>query len=189
MVDFRNAIESLPIWQEWLNSGDIQSSISNTTQEIDSFVPRNDSNIEFSISSKLSPNLPRFQDSKLFPILCGGTGLYIDGLIYNMEYPDTPPDWEYREALERIRIHEGNQILWNMLEVVDPDYAHELNVNNFRYVMRGLEVIRATGKSKRESHGKKKPRFSPLFLTPYVDNDRGELYTRIDKRVELMFKN
>ena len=184
MVDFRNAIESLPIWQEWLNSGDIQSSTSNTTQEIDSFVPRNDSNIEFSISNKLSTNVPRFQDSKLLPILCGGTGLYIDGLIYNMEYPDTPPDWEYREALERIRIHEGNQILWNMLEVVDPTYAQELDVNNYRYVMRGLEVIRATGKSKYESKGKKIPRFSPLFLTPYTDSDRGKLYARVDNRVE-----
>jgi tRNA dimethylallyltransferase len=100
-----------------------------------------------------------------------------------MEYPDTPPDWEYRNELENIRLTEGNEVLWNMLHAVDPEYAEELSVENYRYVMRGLEVLRATGRSKRESHGKKKLRFSPLFITPYTDSERGELYAHIDKRV------
>ena len=78
-----------------------------------------------------------------------------------------------------------------MLERVDPDYAHELSPENYRYVMRGLEVIRDTGKSKRESNDTKIPRFSPLFLTPYTDSvdHRKELYTHIDERVKNMFKN
>jgi hypothetical protein len=45
-----------------------------------------------------------------------------------MEYPDTPPDWEYREQLEQIRKTEGNQKLWDMLHQADPDYARELEV-------------------------------------------------------------
>lgn len=101
-----------------------------------------------------------------------------------MAYPDTKPDWEYREKLEQIRLEEGNEVLWKMLETVDPEYAHELEVNNFRYVMRGLEVWHATGKSKRESVGKKIPRFSPLFLTPYSDTERPVLYERINARVQ-----
>ena len=78
-----------------------------------------------------------------------------------------------------------------MLETVDPDYAHELSPENYRYVMRGIEVIRDTGKSKLDSKNTKTPRFSPLFITPYTDSvdDRKELYTRIDERVENMFKN
>ncbi len=123
------------------------------------------------------------------PILCGGTGLYIDGILHEMAYPDTQPDWEYREALEKIRTEWGNEILWKMLEDIDPVYAHELEVGNYRYVMRGLEVFRATGHSKRESQWKKTPRFSPLFLTPYTDSERAELYTRIDNRVRWMFSS
>jgi tRNA A37 N6-isopentenylltransferase MiaA len=76
-----------------------------------------------------------------------------------------------------------------MLHDVDPGYADELEIGNYRYVMRGLEVIRDTGKSKRESHGTKKLRFSPLFITPYIDSkeNRKELYAKIDKRVAEMF--
>ncbi len=181
MVNFRHVIESLPVWQKWLRSIGLHRWIYQSGP--DCFVPHNDRNTELA-----TPHSP-LPTPTLLPILCGGTWLYIDGLIYDMQYPDTPPDWGYREALEKIRIEEWNQILWNMLEVVDPDYAHELSVNNFRYVIRGLEVIRATGRSKRESHGKKIPRFSPLFLTPYTDIERSELYARIDKRVEWMFKN
>lgn len=54
------------------------------------------------------------------PILCGGTGLYIDSILYHMEYPDTPPDWIYRAELESIRQQSGNQALWDMLHAVDP---------------------------------------------------------------------
>jgi tRNA dimethylallyltransferase len=76
-----------------------------------------------------------------------------------------------------------------MLHAIDPEYARELEVGNYRYVMRRLEVMRDTGKSKRESHDTKTPRFSPLFLTPYTDSEqnRKELYARIDARVSEMF--
>jgi len=50
------------------------------------------------------PIVNRIQEEGKIPILCGGTGLYIDGILYEMEYPDTPPNWEYREELEKIRI-------------------------------------------------------------------------------------
>ncbi len=74
-----------------------------------------------------------------------------------------------------------------MLEDIDPEYAHELEVGNYRYVMRGLEVFRATGRSKMEAQWQKVPRFSPLFLTPYTDTDRAALYAHIDLRVAEMF--
>ena len=121
------------------------------------------------------------------PILCGGTGLYIDGLLYEMGYPDTPPDWDYRAELEDIRAERWNQALWNMLEAIDPEYAHTLEVGNYRYVMRWLEVMEQTGISKMASVGKKTPRFTPLFLTPYTDTERATLYANIDQRVSEMF--
>ena len=130
-----------------------------------------------------------WKNTEIIPILCGGTGLYIDAVLYDMDYPDTPPDWIYRDAMEVLRQKEWNEYLWNMLHAIDPDYANELEIGNYRYVMRGLEVIRATGRSKREAEGSKKLRFSPFFITPYIDSveNRTELYTRIDKRVEWMF--
>jgi tRNA dimethylallyltransferase len=129
------------------------------------------------------------RSSSDIPILCGWTWLYLDATLYDMEYPENPPDWKYREELEEIRQKEGNEKLWQMLYDVDPTYADELEIWNYRYIMRGLEVIRETGKSKKESQNTKKPRFSPLFLTPYTDNkeNRKVLYARIDTRVEKMF--
>ena len=133
------------------------------------------------------PIIERIQSEWNIPILCGWTGLYIDGLLYEMGYPDTPPNWEYRAGLEDIRVAEWNQELWNMLEIIDPEYAHALDPGNYHYVMRWLEVIRQTGESKLESKWKKTPRFAPLYITPYSDRDRQDLYTNIDRRVDEMF--
>ncbi len=104
-----------------------------------------------------------------------------------MARPDSEPDWKYREELENIRLEKGNQFLWNMLFSVDPEYAKELEVNNFRYVMRGLEVFRETGISKRDSKDTKILRFDPLFITPYSDENRENLYRNINTRVRSMF--
>ena len=108
-----------------------------------------------------------------------------------MAFPENPPDWKYREELELIRAEKGNEHLWNMLFEVDPDYAKELSPSNYRYIIRGLEVIRDTGKSKRESHHTKQLRFDPFFLTPYSDSpeNRRTLYEKINLRVALMFNN
>ena len=78
------------------------------------------------------PIIDEIQKMWRIPILCGGTGLYIDGVLYEMAYPDTPPDWWYRTELENIRQEKWNQELWNMLEEIDPEYAHELEVGNYR---------------------------------------------------------
>lgn len=135
------------------------------------------------------PHIERIICDKKIPILCGWTGLYIDGILYEMAYPETPPDWDYRDNLEEIRQKEWNQKLWDMLYAVDPDYANELEVWNYRYIMRGLEVMEKTGKSKWDSKWKKTPRFDPLFITPYNDNNREKLYSTINSRVEEMFNN
>ena len=149
-----------------------------------------DPNVTFSVVDFVKMAIPIIewiQSKWQIPILCGGTGLYIDGILNEMGYPDTPPNWEYRSELETIRQEKWNQELWNMLERVDPEYAHELEVWNYRYVIRGLEVLKETGRSKLESKWLKNPRFSPLFITPYNDNNRENLYKTIDQRVSEMF--
>ncbi|GAB0174264.1 MAG: tRNA (adenosine(37)-N6)-dimethylallyltransferase MiaA [Candidatus Altimarinota bacterium] len=136
-------------------------------------------------------NLPLWESENIVPILCGGTGLYIDAVLYDMAFPENPPDWKYRNELEAIRQEKGNEFLWNMLFEVDPEYAKELSPSNYRYIIRGLEVMRDTGRSKRESHNTKSLRFSPFFVTPYLDSpeNRKFLYEKIDSRVQDMFNN
>lgn len=124
-------------------------------------------------------------DGKI-PILCWGTGLYIDSLIFERSFPSTEPNWTLREELEEKRQKEGNIALWNMLHEIDPRYAETLHVNNYRYIMRGIEVFLESGKSKLDIQDTPTPLYDTLFLTPY-DGDRTTLYARIDKRVEWMF--
>jgi tRNA dimethylallyltransferase len=120
------------------------------------------------------------------PVLAGGTGLYIDSLIYERSYPKTEPDWTLRDELETYRDKNGNEALWNMLHDTDPEYADTLHPNNYRYVMRGIEVYRETGRSKLAAQDGLTLLYDVLFLTPY-DGDRSALYSRIDARVEEMF--
>jgi len=74
-----------------------------------------------------------------------------------------------------------------MLAVIDPDYAAELDPRNYRYVMRGLEVFRVTGKSKKSDNRLGEGEYDTFFLTPF-DGDRAGLYERINERVLGMFE-
>jgi tRNA dimethylallyltransferase len=122
------------------------------------------------------------------PILCGGTGLYIDAVIENFEIPPVPADWEFRDTLEHLRLKKGNQYLWELLAEKDPDSAATIHPNNHHAVIRGLEVLEKTGQSKRALATKKERRFDVLFFTPY-DGDRAQLYEKIDRRIEAMFRD
>lgn len=120
-------------------------------------------------------------------VVCGGTGLYLDALLFDFDVPEIPPDWEYRAELERYRLENGNVALWEKLREADPSYAAELHPNNFRYVVRGLEVIEKTGRSKKDFRTERKLRYpGTVFATPFA-GDREALYARIDARVGGMF--
>jgi tRNA dimethylallyltransferase len=121
------------------------------------------------------------------PILSGGTGLFIDSVIGNFTIPEVPADWDYRDELEAFREKEGNEALWEKLNVVDPDYASELDPRNYRYVIRGLEIYKATGQSKKVLGQKTESTYDFLRITPY-DGDREKLYKKINQRVEEMFR-
>lgn len=134
----------------------------------------------------VTPIIEKLHKKWKIPILCGGTGLYIDSIIYNLSIPELPPDWDYRAQMEVIRLEKWNDFLWQRLHELDPEYAATLHPNNYRYVMRGIEVIEKTGKSKMETKDDRTLVYDTLFLTPY-DGDRAKLYARIDTRVAGMF--
>lgn len=120
------------------------------------------------------------------PILCWWTWLYIDSLIYDFNIPKVPADEELRNKLEQERIEKWNEYIYEKLVEVDPEYAKELHPNNHRYVIRAIEVKMLTGKSKTEFREEKTLKYDTLFLTPY-NGDREYLYSRINKRVGMMF--
>jgi tRNA dimethylallyltransferase len=132
------------------------------------------------------PIIHRLHENSQIPILCGGTGLYIDSLIFERSFPSTEPNWTLRAELEEKRQKEGNESLWNMLHEIDPHYAETLHVNNYRYVMRGIEVFIESGRSKLEAQDTQELLYDTLFLTPY-HGDRESLYKVIDRRVLSMF--
>ncbi|MBP6921341.1 tRNA (adenosine(37)-N6)-dimethylallyltransferase MiaA [Candidatus Gracilibacteria bacterium] len=121
------------------------------------------------------------------PILSGGTGLFIDSVVGNFTIPEVVADWGYRDELEAFRLKEGNDALWEKLYAVDPDYASDLDPRNYRYVIRGLEIWRETGQSKKLLGQKTESPYDFYRMTPY-DGNREKLYETINKRVELMFQ-
>ncbi|NDK19291.1 tRNA (adenosine(37)-N6)-dimethylallyltransferase MiaA [Candidatus Gracilibacteria bacterium] len=145
---------------------------------------------EYSVGAyqkEIFPIISDIHSREKVPILCGGTGLYLDSVAFHFDIPPREPDWEYRDSLELLRQEKGNQYLWDMLATQDKEYAETIHPNSHHAVIRALEVWRETGKSKSELRVKKDPLFDVLFLTPY-DGNREKLYERINARIEQMFQ-
>jgi len=120
-------------------------------------------------------------------ILTGGSGLYLDAVLYGMDdIPD--PDPELRLRLTKRIQEQGVNVLAEELKSIDPEYYSEVDINNPNRVLRGLEVWYTTGNkfsSYRIKKNVKRP-FIPLFVN--LEMPREELYERINLRVDLMMK-
>ncbi len=125
------------------------------------------------------------------PILVGGSGLYIDSLVYN-SYDfgkSSGIDLEYRNYLIETLEKTSNEHLHNMLNEVDPISATEIHKNNVKRVMRALEIYHTSKVPKSEIEYKKKEyRYKNTYYF-VIDYNREELYERIDKRVDIMSEN
>lgn len=130
------------------------------------------------------------KNEKFFPIICGGTGLYIDSLIFERTYLGTKPNPDRRKNLEKFRQQNGNEALWEKLYNLDPDYAQDLHPNNYNYIIRAIEIFEDTGKSKKSTLQEPSLKYKTLFLTPYTDTpeNRATLYEDINARINEMFK-
>ena len=123
------------------------------------------------------------------PVICGGTGLYINSLIDNIEFDDTGSDPVYRAELNSIAAERGNGYVLEMLRKVDPEVASQLHENNLKRIIRALEVYKLSGKTMTEQKAA-----SRLHPSPYepcmmmIDHPREVLYERIDRRVDMMLE-
>ena len=123
------------------------------------------------------------------PILCGGTGFYIQALVRDIDFTEAGGDPEYRAGLEAIADADGEQELYRRLQEADPEAAREIHPHNRKRVIRALEYYHFTGEKLSEHNRKERERKSPYNVLYIVLNrDRRELYRRIDIRVDQMME-
>ena len=123
------------------------------------------------------------------PIIVGGTGLYIDSLIYEIEYQNIEFDEEYRNKLEKIAQEEGVETLYQKAKEIDPKAMEKISINDKKRIMRVLEIYNATGKNKTEQEIESRKKDVEYDYKVFAINwDREELYNRINKRVDIMIQ-
>ena len=122
------------------------------------------------------------------PILCGGTGLYLDSLTKISRFNENTGDSAVREELQRIANTQGNLALHRILADIDPEAAQSIHPNNVKRVIRAIEIYRVTGLTKTETDKQQTSVESPYreFRLILTYQNRDVLYDRIDRRVGLM---
>ncbi|HEX78046.1 MAG TPA: tRNA (adenosine(37)-N6)-dimethylallyltransferase MiaA [Dehalococcoidia bacterium] len=120
------------------------------------------------------------------PLLVGGTGLYIWAVVEGWQIAEVPPDWEFRQRLERLAAEKGTLTLYQELQRLDPEAAARIHPRNVRRLIRALEVISRTGHPLSQLQRKGPPPFEVLILG--LTMERQALYARIDARVETMIE-
>ncbi|MDR7812470.1 tRNA (adenosine(37)-N6)-dimethylallyltransferase MiaA [Lacrimispora sp.] len=123
------------------------------------------------------------------PIVAGGTGFYIQALLYDIDFTENGEDTSIRMELEKLGQERGAEFLHNLLRDIDPDSADEIHENNMKRVIRAIEYYRQTGERISEHNKRERQKKSPYdFLYYVVNTDRTRLYERIDRRVDLMLE-
>lgn len=123
------------------------------------------------------------------PIVAGGTGFYIQALLYDIDFTENGEDKSIRKELEDFAAEKGPQALHQLLEAVDPQAAREIHANNVKRVIRAIEYFRQTGEPISVHNERERCKSSPYNFLYYVLNtDRAILYERIDRRVDQMIQ-
>lgn len=124
------------------------------------------------------------------PIVVGGTGLYIDSLIYGIEYQEIEFDKTYRDELEKKVEEEGLNKLYEMAKEIDEEAVKKISPNDKKRILRILEIYHATGKTKTEQEIESRKKEVEYEYHVYaLDWDRQILYDRINRRVDQMIEN
>lgn len=133
--------------------------------------------------------IEEIESKNKLPMLVGGTGFYINSLIYNYTFADTNKDEEYREYLTRLASSEGNEYVHSLLSGIDAQSYNKLYPNDLKRVIRALEVYKVSGKPMSEFAKEQDTLDIPYNVHYFVLNmDRQKLYSRINKRVDIMIK-
>lgn len=124
------------------------------------------------------------------PILTGGTGFYIQAVLYDIDFTETAQDLAYRRSLEALETEHGAGYLHQLLRKVDPDSAEIIHANNLKRVIRALEYYHETGEPISKHNEQERKKESPYRFAYFVLSDeRAHLYSRIDRRVDQMLED
>lgn len=133
--------------------------------------------------------ISKIHSENKLPMVVGGTGLYINSLIYDYNFTEADKDEEYRSYLEKLAAENGNDYVHEMLKDIDSESYTKIHANNLKRVIRALEVYKLTGKTIGEYTMDKECYEIPYNLHYFVlTMDREKLYNRIDKRVDIMLE-
>ncbi len=155
---------------------------------IDVLEPTEDYNVH-AFQSMAKDAFKKIYEKGKIPILVGGTGFYIQSVLYDIDFTENETSHEYRTELEQTAKEKGNLYLHEMLRNVDPVSAETIHPNNVKRVIRALEFYRQTGgeiSTHNETERQKKSPYQYAFFV--LTDERNLLYERIDKRVDLMMK-
>lgn len=126
----------------------------------------------------------------MLPILCGGTGFYIQSVLYDIDFTEMEDNSEYRQELQKLAREKGPEYLHDLLLQADPASAEAIHPNNVKRVIRALEFHRESGGSRISDHNREQRErdsaYDALFFV--LTMDRKLLYERIDRRVDLMME-
>jgi len=124
------------------------------------------------------------------PIIVGGTGFYIQAVLYDIDFTENENDDGYRLELETIGAQNGAEYLHEMLKAVDEKSAQNIHVNNMKRVIRALEYFHQTGKpisKHNEEQMKKESTYNFIYFV--LNNNRQIIYDRINTRIDRMIEN
>ncbi len=143
---------------------------------------------EFSVSdykNMARPIVNELLSKGKIPVVCGGTGFYINALLYDFSYGNAAKDDKIRNKYETLARERGNEYLFAKLKEVDAETAQKLHVNDVKRVIRALEIYEISGKAKSSYRDDAAPVYE--YLAVSYDYPREILYERINRRVDKMF--
>ena len=156
---------------------------------IDELEPSEEFNIVV-FQQKAKAALAEIYANGQIPIVAGGTGFYIQALLYDIDFDNQDCNEEFRAELEQIAKEQGNEVLHARLREIDPVSAEKIHANNVKRVIRALEFYHLTGKPISEHNEAEQQKESPYNFAYFVlTDDRENLYKRIDMRVDIMLEN
>lgn len=155
---------------------------------VDEFEPEDDFNVvKFQTFAK--QYMEKIYEKGKIPIIVGGTGFYIQALVYDIAFDENDADTAYRTKLEQLAKEKGAEYLHGMLQKVDEKASVEIHWNNVKRVIRALEFYEKTGKKISEHNEAERQKESPYNFVYFVlTEERSILYERINFRVDKMME-
>lgn len=147
---------------------------------------------EFTVAnykSRAERLITEINNNNKLPIIAGGTGLYINSLVYDLNFTQVAPNEVFRNKLEKIGEEKGNEFLHRKLAEIDECSSEKISVNDQKRVIRALEIYEVTGKTMSEYNKNfRKPVEKYNLVMVGLNMDRAKLYERINLRVDIMIE-